>query len=238
MNKVINELLAVLLIPSLLLGCVKETEQQQPQEGLHEVVFHAGWAPETKTVLQEDGSVWWSPGDEINIFPQYYNDEEGYYYTYPFKFVSANAGTSSSADFVYNGDGFLKADEYVAIFPYNSENIAFKSNYIKVAIPTVQMSPCETFDPKAFVSVAISQDENLQFRNICGGIKFSVSQDGIKEVSFKNLNKDAFGYNHALSGLFLLNYNLENDKNMIVNNDNSTEVIVRPKDGTYFEVGK
>lgn len=238
MNKVINELLAVLLIPSLLLGCVKEAEQQQPEEVLHEVVFHAGWAPETKTVLQEDGSVWWSPGDEINIFPQYYSDEEGYYYTCPFKFVSANTGTSSSADFVYNGDGFLKADEYVAIFPYNSENIAFKSNYIKVAIPTVQMSPCETFDPKAFVSVAISQDENLQFRNICGGVKFSVSQDGIKEVSFKNLNKDSFGYNHALSGLFLLNYNLENDKNMIVNSDNSTEVIVRPKDGTYFEVGK
>lgn len=75
MNKVINELLAVLLIPSLLLGCVKEAEQQQPEEVLHEVVFHAGWAPETKTVLQEDGSVWWSPGDEINIFPQYYSDE-------------------------------------------------------------------------------------------------------------------------------------------------------------------
>lgn len=41
-----------------LLGCAKEVEQQQPQGELHEVVFHAGWAPETKTILQEDGSIW------------------------------------------------------------------------------------------------------------------------------------------------------------------------------------
>ena len=60
-----------LIIPIVLIGCAKEVDsaEQQPleqeQENLHEVVFHAGWAPETKTVLQEDGSVWWSPGDEI-----------------------------------------------------------------------------------------------------------------------------------------------------------------------------
>lgn len=57
------------LLSFLFSGCAKEIEQQQPQEGLHEVVFHAGWEPETKTVLQEDGSVWWSPGDEIGIVP-------------------------------------------------------------------------------------------------------------------------------------------------------------------------
>ena len=48
--------------------CNQEIEQQQPQEELHDGVFHAGWAPETKTVLQEDGSVWWSSGDEISLF--------------------------------------------------------------------------------------------------------------------------------------------------------------------------
>lgn len=232
MNKVINKLLAVLLIPSLLLGCVKEAERQQPQEGLHEVVFHAGWAPETKTVLQEDGSVWWSPGDEINIFPQYYSDEVDGYYSRPFKFTSTNTGPSSSVEFVYSEDDFFKANEYVAIFPYNSENVAFKSNYIGVTIPTVQHSPCGTFDHKAFASVAISMNENLQFRNICGGIKFSVSQEGIKEVSFKNLN----GY--ALSGYIHLNYNLENDKNQHAGNPAFSEVIVRPEGSTYFEVGK
>ena len=58
---------ATITLSLLLCGCAKEVEQQQSQEELHEVVFHAGWAPETKTVLQEDGSVWWSPGDEIAL---------------------------------------------------------------------------------------------------------------------------------------------------------------------------
>ena len=212
-------------------SCTTPNLEPSPQEELREVVFHADWAPETKTVLQEDGSVWWSPGDEINLFPQFYSSEYGYY-THPLKFVSTNKEASPSTEFVYNGDDFREAEEYVAVFPYNSENIAFKSSHINVTIPTVQMAPCGSFDHKAFVSVAISKDENLQFRNICGGVKFSVSQDGIKEVSFKNLN----GY--ALSGLVYLNYDFKNDKNQPSGNTTFPEVIVRPEGSTYFEVGK
>ena len=59
--------IAAIALSLLFCGCAKEVEQLQPQEELHEVVFHAGWAPETKTVLQEDSSVWWSPGDEIAL---------------------------------------------------------------------------------------------------------------------------------------------------------------------------
>lgn len=61
-------IVATIVLSIFLCGCVKEVEQQQPQGELHEVVFHAGWAPETKTILQEDGSIWWSPGDEISLF--------------------------------------------------------------------------------------------------------------------------------------------------------------------------
>lgn len=114
-------------------GCTTPNLEPSPQEELREVVFHADWAPETKTVLQEDGSVWWSPGDEINLFPQFYSSEYGYY-THPLKFVSTNKEASSSTEFVYNGDDFREAEEYVAVFPYNSENIAFKSSHIKMLL--------------------------------------------------------------------------------------------------------
>ena len=63
----LKKTLWVVLLSFLFIGCVKEVEQQQSQGELHKVVFHAGWAPETKTVLQENGSVWWSPGDEIAL---------------------------------------------------------------------------------------------------------------------------------------------------------------------------
>ena len=122
MNRVINKLLAVLLIPSLLLGCVKETEQQQPQEGLHEVVFHAGWAPETKTVLQEDGSVWWSPGDEISLFAVEELDE-GHFSILGapsgWKLVATNDKASSETTFEGLIDNVNNVT-YYAVYPYNT----------------------------------------------------------------------------------------------------------------------
>lgn len=90
-TKLLRGIIAVSLFASLL-GCVKEVELQQPQEELHEAVFHAGWAPETKTILQEDGSIWWSPGDEISLFVG--NTNANYHLT------STNDVASAATDFV------------------------------------------------------------------------------------------------------------------------------------------
>lgn len=160
----------------LLLGCVKEVEYQQPQEELHEVVFHAGWAPETKTVLQEDGSVWWTPGDEISLFVG--NIRSNYNLT------STNDATSAATDFVGNISEKPVGSHYIAVFPFNAVN-DFYDNTIRSEVPEHQKACPGTFDPKAFLSVARSDDETLYFRNVCSGIKFSVSNDGIKKVEFK-----------------------------------------------------
>ena len=74
-----------------IVGCVKEVDQTQEIE-LHEVVFHAGWDFETKTVLQKDDGIWWSPGDEISLF--FGNGESGG------KLTSINSEPSANADFV------------------------------------------------------------------------------------------------------------------------------------------
>ena len=74
-------------------GCTTPNLEPSSQEELHEVVFHADWAPETKTVLQEDGSVWWSPRDEIIMFTK-----EAV--TTGYKLTSTNSEDSSMTDFV------------------------------------------------------------------------------------------------------------------------------------------
>ena len=101
---------ATIAISLFLCGCAKDVEQQQPQEELHEVVFHAGWAPETKTVLQEDGSVWWSPGDEIILFAQ-----EGT--TSGYKLTSTNAEDSPTTNFVGLMPAANYAHNYYAQYP-------------------------------------------------------------------------------------------------------------------------
>ena len=152
-------IVATIALSLLFCGCVKEVEQQQPQEELHEVVFHAGWAPETKTILQDDGSVWWSPGDEISLFVGKGNDG-GY------KLTSTNDEPSATTDFVGNISKKSSTETYTAIYPYNEVNNV-EENTIYTVIPAIQTAKESTFEQKTFVSIARSDNENLYFRNIC-----------------------------------------------------------------------
>ena len=209
----------------IVIGCVKEAEQQpqeQNSENLHEVVFHAGWAPETKTVLQEDGSVWWSPWDEISLFVEGNEDAGG------FKFTSTITEPASTAEFI--GQISDSNTKYTAIYPYNEDNCVFSDGRIQITIPTRQIAKEGTFADGALVSIAVSEDRNLYFRNVCSGIKFSVANEGIQEVEFAVINDFRFWH---LSGVFLLdkdgNYNVVNG---------SYKVSVIAPDGQCFAPGK
>ncbi len=246
-----TKLFSALMIPLLLAGCVKELEEQQAGEELQdeemqEVVFHAGWAPETKTVLQEDGSVWWSPGDSISLFPQWWLEEGGYYYTEHLKIVANNTVDAEATDFIYRFDPtypdkinhFAKAVQYIAIYPYNSENMVILPNHFDTMVPTVQTAVAGSFDKKAFVSYAIAENNQLVFKNLCGGVKFSVSQEGIKEVSFRYANLDDYRKKYVMSGHFLLDFSNLDEPTVTSFWNNSDEVIVRAPENEYFEVGK
>lgn len=173
--------LILLLIASP--SCVKEVEQ----ESLHEVVFHAGWDAETKTVLQEDGRVFWSPSDEISVFV-------GRGINGGYKFTSTNTEDTSHADFVGQISGTSKG-EYVAVYPFNT--ITFVSDhYIVTEIPSVQTATEGSFAKDCFVSVACSTNESLYFKNICGGIKFSVANEGINRIVI-NSNFGISGETHV-----------------------------------------
>ena len=148
-----RKVLSLLIIPVLLIGCakVKEAEVPQEQEGLHEVVFHAGWDPETRTVLQEDGSVWWSPGDEISLFV-------GDGYNGGYKLTATNTEPAAKTDFVGQIGG--NSVKYTAIYPYNDSN-GVSDNRLFFTIPTEQIAKEETFADGALVSVAVSLGDNL-----------------------------------------------------------------------------
>lgn len=171
-------------------GCVKEDEAPM-QKDLHEVVFHAGWAPETKTVLQEDGNVWWSPGDEISLFIGI-GDNGGY------KLTSTNSEPAATVDFVGQIGDNPNNTSYIAIYPYNESN-RYDGYNLFFTIPTEQIAKEGSFADKALISVAVSSDKNLLFRNLCGGIKFSVAHEGIQKIEI--LNRDAA----HLSGSMVLN---------------------------------
>lgn len=211
----------VVLLSFLFIGCVKEVEQQQPQEELHEVVFHAGWAPETKTVLQEDGSVLWSPGDEISLFVGDGNNG-GY------KLASTNDEPSATTDFIGNIRKKSSTETYTAIYPYNEAN-KVDGNTIHTVIPAIQTAKEGTFEQKAFVSIARSDNENLYFRNLCSGIKFSVKNAGIKKVVISTRDGASIAGDVSYS---IDSWNCQFDS------DASSKITVNAPSEAGFEIGK
>ena len=231
-----RKLLFSLIIPFLLVGCarVNEVEELQQLEGLHEVVFHAGWEPETRTVLQGDGSVWWSPGDEISLFIDKGSDG-GY------KLTSTNTNVAAKVDFKGQIGSNESGSNYYALYPYN-ENASFDGNCFFAEIPNVQYATIGTFSQGQFVSIAKSTNDNLNFYNVCGGIKFSVANQGISKVVLQTLAdpyKDEPS-SAPVAGSFHIGFNQDGlpEYRNIAYSDGVQSITVYPKNSDFFEPGK
>lgn len=188
---------SILIMSFIVVSCVKETYQQpQHQEELHEVVFHAGWEPETKTVLQEDGSVWWSPEDEIGLFVETPSRHAFY------KLTATNTEPAPRTDFIGQIEGEQDAISYLAIYPYNSATM-YNGYSFKTTMPLTQIAREGTFDKGYLVSAAVSEDNHLYFHNLCGGIVFSVENEGINKITIKA------NAGELIAGTIAINKNLE-----------------------------
>lgn len=90
-------LLYVLGTAVIFCSCVKEADKSpETVQGTEEVIIHATMAGDgnTKTVLQENGSVFWQPGDQIAVF----------FNSVKVPFTSYNSVDAASAYFVGNLD--------------------------------------------------------------------------------------------------------------------------------------
>ena len=162
---------------ALVSGCQREKEAPDfSVSEFHEVVFHAGWDSETRTALQEDGSVWWTPGDEISLFVN--SDREGGY-----KLTSVETEASPRADFrgeIPNIEG-----KYVAVYPYDKSTSYDKgTGMIVLQLPERQIAKVNTFPDKSFKCIAESSNDHLSFKNLFSGVKFTVVNEDIKEIEF------------------------------------------------------
>ena len=142
----------------------------------------------TKTEIQDGTSVVWKKGDAIAVFVYSgATDDIKNYKRY--KFVSRNEVSSSSTEF--EGDVKLAyefADEdYYAVYPYDAAS-SCKNGHLTVDLPSTQVAKAGSFGDDLFISVASSpgNTNKMTFRNVCGGIKFSVDYDDIREVVISN----------------------------------------------------
>lgn len=207
---------------------------------------------QTKTVLQEDGSVWWKPNDAIGVF----------FGTYCSCFVAYNMEDAPTANFIgeaiivqgHNENSNGNAGEYTywGVYPpdlYNDyddyddfdywsgnedyEEPTREKESVNVYLPTKQRGVAGTFDSNLFISIAKSNTyKELSFYNLCGGLAFCVEKEGIHTVTFKG-NAD-----EVLAGG--VNVVVNSDKHPVVNKvrNGKKEVTLTMPKGEYFVPGE
>lgn len=179
----------------------------------------------TRTVVQPNGkSIWWSVDDEIDVF--YGGGSDGYVFT------SLNTEPAATAQFV----GALELPETLekklyAIYPSAPSNDVRANGEISVILDDLQTAEAGTFANGIFPAVAVSSSTKMSFKNIAGGIKFSVDRDGVNSVVIEALGGEAIAGAAILTeidGVISLK---------TVESPKSSVTVVAP-DWEAFEVGK
>lgn len=131
----------------------------------------------TKSSRDEDGTFYWSPADSISVFLG--NGSDG-----GSLFVSSNSERAQKTDFIgtVEDSDSTGVATYWAIYPYNKVN-ACDSTALTTLVPSAQTAAAGTFADKMFVSIGRSTSLSMGFYHLCGGIKFTLSQEGITRIS-------------------------------------------------------
>ncbi|MBO6169943.1 MAG: metal-dependent hydrolase [Bacteroidales bacterium] len=157
----------------VLAACGKETVSDTL--AVREMTFTAereSSAPGSKTAIQPDGkSVWWLVGDKISVFagPGSAGSE----------FVSQESEPGPVA--VFKGEA-AQADTYYGIYPANEAAAVSSDGIFTVYLPGRQRAVKGTFDTDLAPTVAIAEGHTMTFRNVAGGIKFSLAEEGVSSV--------------------------------------------------------
>ena len=171
-----NAFLFAALAAVLTCSCnVEQPVDVLPDEDGEITVLAAGFAgADTKTVRQSDGKVFWSPNDEISVMRNSTSSANK-------KFVASN--TEPAAETYFTGIMPAGTGAYWAVYPYNANN-SIQNGYFVTSVPAKQEAVAGSFANNVFVSAAFEKNatKTLTFHHQCGGVKFTVTQPGIKSA--------------------------------------------------------
>lgn len=156
---------------------MSETESYGPQAERLTVLRACPPAEEkSKTALVDGGDVAWVPGDRIKVFNG----------TSSASFTAQNTENSLMTDFVGMID---RVDERIwALYPY-SEGATFDDGVFGLNIPDMQTAVEGSFSSGMFPSIAVTDTDVLHFKNICGGVKFTVTGSDVHFIEITALEK-------------------------------------------------
>ena len=187
-----RNLLSILAISAALFSCQKNEiyEPSSSSVDLHATIEDQTF---TKTYMDENNNIRWSEEDQVVAFmktslglryqikKEYIGKTSGY-------FSQVSSGSSSDI-----GAG-TEWDHNVVYYPYSDAVEAEKSgdNYaLNVVLPSEQTYAAESFGNGAMAMVAVSESNNITFRNVLGGMKLQLKgTQKVKSIKLEGKNNE------------------------------------------------
>ena len=163
-------------------ACTTDIEGLISESAPQVIITATNMSPEaTRTTVQDGGTqVLWEPSDEIAVF---YNGASGH-------FISQNTEPAASAEFAGTLNAIFGFNEGAAdenpiwgLYPYREDATSDKVS-VTTTLPAEQVGRAGSFARNTQITLARANSLSLGFYNVTGGLRFSLTQEGIKKVTF------------------------------------------------------
>lgn len=167
---------------------VKQIDIADPEESEITIRAFQEGAAETRTTLVDNGTqVYWEPSDEIKVFFRGSGN----------RFISHNSENERIADFsgtlnvvVGQNEGAFGSNALWGLYPYRAD-ASSDGESVTTTLPAEQTGRAGSFAKNTHITLAKSNSFDLAFYNVCSGVRFSLTQEGIKRVTFEGNDGEA-----------------------------------------------
>ena len=181
----------IMLAAAMSFAACQEVEAPLAKENVLSAVIEQDET--TKTEMDDNNNILWSANDQIIAFMK---SSYGHKYQVKSSFIGksyADFSRISSA----GGDDLSAGNEWdhnVVYYPYSSSVDCLKSgaNYtLDVVLPSEQTYAAESFGNGSMAMVAVSEDNDITFRNVLGGMKLQLrGTQKVKSIKLEGKNNE------------------------------------------------
>ena len=199
------------------------TQKEQAPLPSDEIVITASTEADagSRTTLDVDyTTVLWMPKESISVFG---NGEMA-------KFTADNAEKTKTANFRGTLPKGSEGQVLYGLYPYNAEATISK-DVISTSLPAEQEGYADSFADGLFISVAQTKSREMNFFNVCSGLRFMLDRDDIQVVTF------IANGGEALAGKAYIGF--DKDGKPVVNavENGVSEIKLAAPDGKTFKSG-
>ena len=175
-----------------LIAACNKAESPVPTQELNIITAQIEQETSTKTYMDTHNNIRWSEGDQIVGFMK---SSLGLKY----RILSSSVGkTSAFFEKVSGGNDYVGAgtewDHNIVYYPYSSAIEAEKSGNsyaLNIVLPSEQTYAAESFGNGSMAMVAVSEDNDITFRNVLGGMKLQIrGTQKVKSISLQGKNSE------------------------------------------------